>query len=115
VVERAGAKLLVVYIPAHLNVSDYYYPYWNQLGPHFRVPSLTGPGFRKHQLHLGQVTQELGLPFVDATPSITATEAQGARLYHPFDSHMNAQGYGEVARLIAEELRRESTVNAIIP
>jgi lysophospholipase L1-like esterase len=98
--DAVGAKLLVVYIPLHVTVSDYYYPFWNELGEHFLAKSLTGPEFRKQQAHLRSCANELGLEFLDTTSRIQEIENAGTHLYHRYDSHMNAEGYGTIANMI---------------
>ena len=102
--DNVGAKLLLVYIPLHVTVSDFYYPAWNELGQPFQSKSLTGPDFHQQQAHLQTCAQQLGIEFVDTTPRIEELERTGKRLYHRYDSHMNADGYQVVANLISARL-----------
>lgn len=102
--DAVGAKLLLVYIPLHVTVSDYYYASWNELGEHFKASSLTGLEFRQQQAHLQSCANELGVEFLDTTSPIEQLERAETHLYHRYDSHMNADGYGAVANLIGQRL-----------
>lgn len=99
-----GADLYFIHIPLHVTVSDRYYPLWNRLGEDFTVPTLTGPEFRRHQALFAQYLASRDIPFIDATPALSDLEKSGRQLFHGYDEHLNAAGYGEVARLALAQI-----------
>lgn len=105
--ERYGSKLLLAFLPLHVTVSDYYYPFWNQLGEPFREPTLTGPKYRRHAPYLAKVAGELGVAFLDLTAPIEAHERRGEHLFHGYDEHMTNRGYTVVGQELLEFARAE--------
>ena len=102
--EAANARLIVAYLPAHVTVSDDYQAAWNRLGKDFRQRTLATQRSRWHQPALAELLDGLQIPFVDTTPALVVREAAGERLFHAFDSHPNAHGYGVAAEELAHEI-----------
>lgn len=103
IVESNGASLIAAYIPAHVTVSDAYYPFWNRLGGRFQRPTLVTPEFQREQRFLARYFSDRGVPFVDPSEVLIAEEARGRRLYDGYDGHFNADGYALVAGLLQQE------------
>jgi lysophospholipase L1-like esterase len=101
----AGARLIAAYAPAHVTLSDIYYPLWNQLGAPFTRPSLVHPDFQRERRHLARLFAERGVSFVDPTDALLAEEASGIRLFAGYDGHFNPAGYARFAELIFEGWR----------
>lgn len=95
-----GARVIAAYAPAHVTLSDVYYPLWNQLGAPFTRPSMVDPDFQRERRHLGALFAERGVPFVDPTDALMADEAAGTRLFAGYDGHFNPAGYERFAELI---------------
>lgn len=100
------ARLIVVYIPYHAVTNPRYLAAHNRLGGQ-RVGRLDGPEYRQHQRHLHQVTNALGIPFLDMTPAFIQVEKSGGRMFWPIDSHCTAAGYELVAQVCAAYWTRE--------
>jgi lysophospholipase L1-like esterase len=97
VASRFHANWAAAFIPSHVSISDHYYQPWEELGADFQRPSLVVRETRQHQQELGALFAEIGVPFVDVTGAALDEERRGRRLYHRYDSHMNAAGYALVA------------------
>jgi lysophospholipase L1-like esterase len=103
-----GANVIAAYAPAHVTLSDVYYPLWNQLGAPFTRPSLVDADFQRERRHLARLFAERGVPFVDPTDTLIAEEAAGTRLFAGYDGHFNPAGYARFAALIFEGWRSAS-------
>jgi hypothetical protein len=55
--------------------------------------------------HLQALCDELGIPFVDATPALRQAAAEGDLVYLPFDTHLSRRGHEVVRDLLVEPLR----------
>jgi GDSL-like Lipase/Acylhydrolase family len=98
-----GARLAVVYVPYPGATSAAYLAAQKRLGG-FEPDAgrtLDGEACRSQQRHLGLVTSELGLPFLDLTDTFIEAEKDGRRLFWPIDGHCNAAGYGLMAEVCA--------------
>jgi lysophospholipase L1-like esterase len=102
----SGARVLAAYAPAHVTLSDVYYPLWNQLGGPFARPSLVHPDFQRERRHLASLFADRGVPFVDPTDTLLAEEAAGTRLFAGYDGHFNPAGYARFAELIFDAWRK---------
>jgi lysophospholipase L1-like esterase len=100
-----GARVIAAYAPAHVTLSDVYYPLWNRLGAKFERPSLVGPEFQRERRHFGAIFAERGVPFVDPTDVLIAEEARGTRYFAGYDGHFNPAGYARLAELIFQAWR----------
>ena len=99
--DQYHAELRVAYLPARHQVTNYYYPYERALC--LKCPQeldLRATPYQLNRLRLGKQCVELGIPFVDLSPVVQASEDAGQHLYWNYDDHFRAQGY----RLSAEEL-----------
>jgi lysophospholipase L1-like esterase len=104
---RAGARLVVVYVPYPGSVSVDYVVAQNRLGGPPLDPSrpLDDPAHRRQQEHLREATRALGLPFLDTTDAFIAAERAGERMFWPIDGHCNARGYHLLATIAAKYWR----------
>lgn len=82
--KSAGAKVLVVYIPDSVQLGE--------------------PNLQVSNRFVGQVTRELGVPFVDTTPFLEAADDRDSLYLFPFDAHNSRKGLGIVAGVIADKL-----------
>lgn len=95
-----NTRLSLVYLPSNTQVSDYYLPYFLEYSMPISSPSMTSPEFQFHAAQLSKLSAELGIPWLDLTPSFRAAEAQGQHLYWNYDEHMRATGYEFTAAVI---------------
>jgi hypothetical protein len=56
--------------------------------------------------HLQKLCDELGIPFVDATPLLRRAAAAGELVYQPFDTHLSVEGHRVVTAALVEQLRK---------
>jgi hypothetical protein len=110
---RAGARLVVVYVPYLSIANPAYVASQSRLGPDGpgRAAPIESPEYLRQQRHLAEVTRDLDLPFLDMTGPFIRAERAGDRLYWPIDAHCNAAGY----RLIAETCARHWVDGAVPP
>lgn len=105
---RHGARLWVTYLPSMNQVSDAYLPAQRRISAPIDEPTLTTPRFQQHARDTAAACADLGIPFLDLTPALSAAESGGARLYWPYDGHMNRDGYRFVGRELWAWWQRES-------
>jgi hypothetical protein len=99
-VERAGARLWLVYLPTKSQVTDRYLAFQAAYSP--GGTSLTGEEFQIHARWLARSCAALGIPFLDLTPLLRELEAAGPELYWRYDDHLRPRGYRAVGeRLFA--------------
>lgn len=102
-----GARLIVVYLPAHVTVNPLYVEAQDRLGGGYGPPgALMHPRYRAQQAHLASVTRALGIPFLDTTDDFVRAE-QDQWLFWPLDNHCNAAGYRLVAEICARHWRAQ--------
>ena len=94
-----SCKLWVVYLPSPLQVSDHYLPYQLEFsaGP---AQSLMGEPYQLHARSLEEATRELGVPFLNLTPSLRQQEVASRPMYWRYDGHMKAEGYVSAGKTI---------------
>jgi len=99
----SGSRLVVVYIPFYTNVNSAYLPALTRLGYHPTDPdgSMESPAFHAQQLHLRDVTDSLGIPFLDLTQEYIEAEKSRGRMFWAYDGHCNAAGYQVAAAACA--------------
>ena len=59
---------------------------------------------------VGQICEELRIPFIDLTPRYESLAREGVLLYHPFDTHWNSEGREAAARFVAQELEKRREI-----
>ena len=108
-VESANSKLLLVCIPAAVQVdSTYWWP--KKLGVRFDDRVLRDTVF---QDRLAQFAREEKLPLIDLLPAMR--KRSSSRLYYEQDGHWTAAGHDVAARVIAERLSALLPVQPIGP
>ncbi len=55
---------------------------------------------------VGQICEEVGIPFINLTPLYESLAREGVLLYYPFDTHWNSEGRETAARFVARELKK---------
>ncbi|MEM7482304.1 MAG: GDSL-type esterase/lipase family protein [Acidobacteriota bacterium] len=100
--DRQGTRLWVVFLPSLNQVTDRYLPEQRRMSGPIAAETLTAPAFQRHARDLASTCQRLAVPFLDLTPALSRAEAEGQRLYWPYDAHMTAAGYSVVGRKIAD-------------
>jgi len=98
-VEKARAQLVLVCIPAAVQVDSSYW-WCRNLGFRFDARVLTDTEF---QNRLATLAQREGLPLIDLLPVMRAHPNE--RLYYEQDGHWNANGHAVAAEAIAEKIR----------
>jgi lysophospholipase L1-like esterase len=104
-------RLIVVYLPYYVATNPDYIAAQNRLGgtQYTTKTRFDRPPYRNQQLHLEQVTRELGIPFLDLTEEFIEAEKTLGRMFWPIDGHCTAAGY----RLVAETCARYWTKGAM--
>jgi hypothetical protein len=97
---RYNARLVLVYMPGRLQVSDYYVSFLRRFSRDGGVTSLRGQRYRVHALSLARTAKALTLPFLDLTTPIEAREQHGIHCYWDYDPHMRGSGYLFAAKTI---------------
>jgi lysophospholipase L1-like esterase len=96
---EAGTRLCVVYIPCHFTVNPKYLALAD--ARHFArtdgESDWSGPRFRQQQKHLADVTDSLGIAFIDMTNPLIEAERRQIETFWPYDGHCTAAGYQIVA------------------
>lgn len=105
--DERQVRLWVSYIPSLNQVSDAYLPAQRQISAAIRSPSLTADRFQQNARDIGRACRRLGLPYLDLTPELRSAEAEGQRLYWPYDGHMSAAGYRRVGEALVAWWQRE--------
>lgn len=80
----ADAKVLVVMIPDSVQLNE--------------------PELQFTNKFVAQITRELGVPFIDTTPSLEAEEDHTSLYLFPFDAHNSRRGLRIIAKVIAEKI-----------
>lgn len=80
----AGAKVLVVMIPDSVQLNEPELQFANKFVAH--------------------ITREVGVPFVDTTPSLEAQEDHKSLYLFPFDAHNSPRGLRIIAKVIADRI-----------
>lgn len=106
VVERDGARLVVVAIPGAVQVDRQAYEFMESLGYQLQIEWLSADG-SPIQTSLSRWANAAEVPYLDTTADLRRS---AERLYYVQDGHFNAAGQAEAARLIAEFLRLEHLV-----
>lgn len=106
-VARDGARFLVVYVPARMEVSD---AAWELTLLRYGV----APGEwdrRAVRDRLLQVADRRGFPVLDLTPALRSAEAGAfGETYFTYDGHWNAWGHAVAAEAVETELRNRGWV-----
>jgi hypothetical protein len=100
--EQFCKSFMLVYIPSRNQVSDYYLQYQKDYCENKQPQSLMGDEYQIHAGKLREVTNLLGIKFLDLTESIKAEEINGKHLYWNYDEHFNSRGYSLSAGNIFE-------------
>lgn len=108
---QRGCKLRLAYIPYSAQVSDYYIPFKHHYGGR-DVASLTAPEYQVNAAHIAQVSNRLGIPFLDLTPLLREREARGEHLYWDYDLHFRPAGYAFVANALYDWRSGTATADA---
>jgi len=97
-------EMVVFYIPARHQVTNYYYPFEKTFCQLECPPEmdLTGAIYQVHQKILGIDCKELQLPFYDLTELVKKAEASNNHLYWDYDEHMRGEGYLMLGKEIHE-------------
>lgn len=102
--EKAGARLVLAYVPSYVVTNPVYLPYCRMLGgPEIKsLTSLDAREFRRQQDHLRAIANKLRIPFIDTTDAFIDAEKKVGRLFWAYDTHCNAAGYHLVAKILAD-------------
>ena len=99
--DRAGADLLVVYLPERSLVTDHYLQFDDRCS---KMPvaqiRMTEPRYQTQRQSLARQCQLAGVPFLDLTPVVRAEEDASNHLFWDYDDHMRGEGYTLIGREI---------------
>lgn len=84
--------------------------YWHLLEPRLDEPRRYD--FDRYTRRLAEISEELGLPFIDLTEPLRAHARNGRQLYFPVDCHWNADGNELVAAILREALTERGLIPA---
>ena len=95
-VAAAGSRLLVVYVPTHMEVSE---AAWRRSQERY---GMDAAGWDRGRVlrRLGGIAREVGFPLLDLTPALRASEGLFTGSYYVRDGHWNSRGH----RVAATEL-----------
>ena len=91
----AGAQLVVCYVPARAQVTDYYFQYEQAICVK-ECPTLIdlrAPEYHAQRDLLARDCQRLQLPLLDFTQLVFEQEKAGNHLYWNYEDHMRGKGY----------------------
>lgn len=97
-IEADGRRLLVVYVPAHMEISD---RSWQRSRERYGMTDDTWDR-RRVVTRLARIAKDVGFDWLDLTPALAAAEGLFGGPYYPQDGHWNALGH----RTAATEVQR---------
>ena len=110
--KASGVKVVVGYIPARHQVTNYYYQFDKQFCTQCpQQLDLTTSEFNQHQGLLAYTCQKNELPIIDFTQRLRAEEAIGNHLYWNYDDHMKGKGYLMLGELLYSKIAEEIEIN----
>jgi lysophospholipase L1-like esterase len=106
-VEARGARLLVVYVPSRIEVTE---RDWQLTCLRYGWDETNASRFRVVE-RLADIARDVGFPLLDLSPALRAADwgVLGGP-YYPTDLHWNALGHEVAAREVERWLRREAWV-----
>lgn len=93
--QKHGSELVIVYLPARHQVTNYYYQFDRKLCQ-INCPDnldLTGAAYHANRLKFANDCQRLDLAFLDLTATVLAHEKAGNHLFWSYDDHFRPHGY----------------------
>ena len=95
------ARLGILYVPAHFEVSD---AAWAATSERYNL----GPRWRRGAVirRLDTISERLGIPLVDPTSALSAVEARQQPAYFRLDGHWNVAGHATAAEVLAPLVAR---------
>lgn len=104
-----GARLVVVYVPSRMEVSD---RDWELTRIRYGLDDKWDRGLVRERLE--GIAGEEGLPFLDLTPALRRAQGGFSGPYYVYDGHWNALGHRVAAGELRELLRRLGTLPACV-
>lgn len=107
--EAKGIRLLVVMVPMKFRAMAPSWEFDGAIVAALQDYGLTGPVWDVSEektagAWLAEQFKALGIPFVDATPSLRQAAESGVMVYPPNDSHLSTEGHEVISDLIARNV-----------
>lgn len=95
-----GCALRIAYLPVRSQVTSRYAAFDAELSLGFPALDLTTPDYQRHARDLTTQCAELGIPFLDLTPTLRAAATNPPPIYWNYDDHPRAAGYLTIANAV---------------